>query len=367
MSEAEFMQLIEQLQKDLDRLLQQSPSQLGRVSEITRPFGQPDGTCDIPCTPPSEGDPWRRIAIDFSTMTNLETDVFSDWFTPGVFQSFLEGTRFEIVFNNLSFNSDNFDLNNAFSNVSNDQPIALGYNFDHAAIGTDLPHNCGTGLALFEISGATGPSERPKRVNHSFYRNPCDILEDAPQVISPHAYEFIPLLDGSCNNTDSDNLNPYADRLHIDEDEEGFLNYSRPRMNIVPTTTPDNILEDVNDEFTTVFNCSFDDLLIDNPWEFNNDQWEPLFDCTGSEYHGRVSFPYFLLERCDLEIRTPTQTLVDIKSGDVADSFANVHTFGLYEADNDLNNLEGSIVSNNLNDNDLGCPNERLVYFDFLL
>nr|WKN38850.1 serine acetyltransferase [Tunicatimonas sp. TK19036] len=38
LSEAEFLNLMEQLQKDLDRLLQQSPSQIGRVSEVTQAF-----------------------------------------------------------------------------------------------------------------------------------------------------------------------------------------------------------------------------------------------------------------------------------------------------------------------------------------
>jgi len=38
LSESEFMDLTEQLPKDLDRLLQQSPSQLGRVSEVTKAF-----------------------------------------------------------------------------------------------------------------------------------------------------------------------------------------------------------------------------------------------------------------------------------------------------------------------------------------
>ncbi|MEM9833290.1 MAG: serine acetyltransferase [Bacteroidota bacterium] len=38
LSETEFIELIEQLQKDLDRLLQQSPSQLGKVSEVTQAF-----------------------------------------------------------------------------------------------------------------------------------------------------------------------------------------------------------------------------------------------------------------------------------------------------------------------------------------
>ncbi|MEM6843854.1 MAG: serine acetyltransferase [Bacteroidota bacterium] len=38
LSKTEFMELIEQLQKDLDRLLQQSPSQLGKVSEVTQAF-----------------------------------------------------------------------------------------------------------------------------------------------------------------------------------------------------------------------------------------------------------------------------------------------------------------------------------------
>ena len=38
LSETEFMELMEQLQKDLDRLLQQSPSQLGKVSQVTQAF-----------------------------------------------------------------------------------------------------------------------------------------------------------------------------------------------------------------------------------------------------------------------------------------------------------------------------------------
>ncbi len=38
LSEAEFMELMKQLQRDLDRLLQQSPSQLGKVSQVTQAF-----------------------------------------------------------------------------------------------------------------------------------------------------------------------------------------------------------------------------------------------------------------------------------------------------------------------------------------
>ena len=38
LSESGFLELMEKLQKDLDRLLQQNPSQLGKVSEITQAF-----------------------------------------------------------------------------------------------------------------------------------------------------------------------------------------------------------------------------------------------------------------------------------------------------------------------------------------
>jgi hypothetical protein len=292
------------------------PNGFVRVFEPSMAY---DSGMEGSCTEPDNLDPFRRVVLDFSQlnqnyvqMINVGDEIFNEnspltnWYSEyegDVWNTFMQGTRFSVVFQDFVFDYTQFESVNGQLTVVNDSEIIDDYYFLHDCEPEGAcNYGCGAGgFSLFEIPGLLFQGLYPF---HHFYvvsKDMCDRLasgnSEMPILQNLVADQNCPELSGVVNG--------YMTPLNNNVND---LQYRNPHVTVTPLANPPGII-DVMEYLEVEFQYgmltqSAENIpaLASNPWNYQQGSWETLFGCDHQENRGRISMPLALAHRCDISV-----------------------------------------------------------------
>ncbi|MFM9986339.1 MAG: hypothetical protein ACKVOK_13960, partial [Flavobacteriales bacterium] len=296
------------------------PEGFARVYEPSLAYDASEmGVCSSPGL-----DPLRRIVLDFSTLSyaNLqslegggagffENSALTNWYSDGegedenseVWNTFMQGARFSVIFTDMIFDHTKFESVNENLVVVNDSEIISDHNFlNQCETEESCIYSCGaSGFALLKNNDLRYQNHDYFKYFYAVSRDMCDRM----QMVNA----AMPILERSTGNATCPEwdgpINSLLTPLQLGSYD---LEYRGNRVDIVPEAEPASILNQ-GEHFEVEFQYGMFDangqdetILANNQWSYSQGVWEPLFDCDNQETRGRISIPLALAHRCNITV-----------------------------------------------------------------